>query len=197
MYYPFMVADSFPDAKGPDAKGPTDFIGFIGRATEHLAEEGLNVDRATELLLTLNRASSAITYDLEASIHRPQGSSWATFRILNVLWHAGALSSRRVAELADMTKQAVSNLTGPMVDKGLFERAPDPGDGRGVVLSLTPEGERTVRALYVEQHQRERAWVDVLDADEQDTLIRLLTRLVTDRAELAARTRSPQPPGSP
>lgn len=40
---------------------------------------------ATRLLLSLNRASGVVTYDLEASIHRPRGRSWAAYRLMFVL----------------------------------------------------------------------------------------------------------------
>src|SRR5690348_2768644 len=77
-----------PDASGSDVKycagvsAPgLDFWSFVASATRTLADEhGFGQQRATEVLLTLNRASDLVTYDLEASVHRPRGRSWSAFR---------------------------------------------------------------------------------------------------------------------
>ena len=65
------------------AIGRLDFSTFIELAKTRLGFEfGSGGLSATEVLLTLNRASMAITYDLESAVHRPRGLSWASFRLL-------------------------------------------------------------------------------------------------------------------
>ncbi|WP_168583007.1 MarR family winged helix-turn-helix transcriptional regulator [Gephyromycinifex aptenodytis] len=165
-----------------------DFWSFVRLARTRLTQQGFSDPHATELLLTLNRASGIITYDLEASVHRPAGRSWATFRILYVLWLAGDLEPRRVAELTGLTRAAVSNHLGPLLREGLLHREPAAHDGRSVILSLSTRGEREIQSLFAAQHEREVAWTAALTQDEQATLVRLLDKLVS-RTDLDVRHR--------
>ncbi|WP_409484274.1 MarR family winged helix-turn-helix transcriptional regulator [Arsenicicoccus dermatophilus] len=166
-----------------------DFWSFVRLARTRLVQEGFADARASELLLTLNRASGIVTYDLEASVHRPAGRSWSAFRILYVLWLAGALEPRRVAELTGLTRAAVSNLVGPLVDQGVVWREPAPDDRRSVRLGLTGAGVTEIRCLFEAQHQREIAWAAALSEEEQRTLTGLLDKLVGGRDDLVARLR--------
>ena len=78
------------------AFGRLDFWTFIELAKIRLGSEfGSGGLSATEVLLTLNRASMAITYDLESAVHGPRGLSWASFRLLFVTWLAGPLEPKK------------------------------------------------------------------------------------------------------
>lgn len=165
-----------------------DFWGFVQHAQDELHYVHGYDARATEVLLMLNRASGIVTYDLEASVHRPRGRSWASFRMLYVLWLAGPMESRRLAELTGQSRAATSNLTGPLVTEGLVQRGTDPDDGRSVVLSLTRAGRLEIESLFAEHHTREQEWVGILDDDERRQLVHLLAKLVGDR-EFAVRRR--------
>ncbi|WP_040156786.1 MarR family winged helix-turn-helix transcriptional regulator [Mobilicoccus massiliensis] len=169
----------------------TTFWSFVARARERLAQEhGYQDVLATELLLKLNRASGIVTYDLEASVHRPRGRAWSAFRILYVLWLAGPLEAKKAAELAGLSRAALSNLVGPLVADGVVHRERDPDDGRAVRLSLTPAGTDEIAATFRIQHEREIAWAGALSRQEQKTLIALLDKLVADRDDLGPRRRS-------
>lgn len=156
-----------------------DFWSFVRLARSRLAGEGYADIDATEMLLTLNRASGTVTYDLESAVHRPAGGSWSRFRILYVLWLAGSLEPRRVAELTGLTRAAVSNLLGGLVDDDLVCREPAPHDGRSVRLSLTPRGVTVIRDLFEAQHEREVAWASALSPAERVLLVTLLDKLIT------------------
>lgn len=174
-----------------EVERPLDFWTFVAVARERLADSPDATDLgATELLLTLNRASSLITYDLESTIHRPQGRSWAGFRLMYVLWLAGKMEPHRLAEVAGMSRAAVSNLVKPLCEQGVLTREAHPDDGRAVLLSLTDAGERATRAAYRAQSVREAAWVSALDEGERATLIRLLGKLVDGRVDIDPQTRS-------
>ena len=166
-----------------------DFWSFVREARDRLTDAGYADPGATELLLTLNRASGIVTYDLESSIHRPAGRSWSAFRILYVLWLAGAMEPKRVAELTGLNRAAVSNLTGGLVDDGLVCREPAPHDGRSVRLGLTPRGVEEIRTLFAAQHEREQAWAAALSPAEQHVLVTLLDKLVGARDDVAPRLR--------
>lgn len=167
-----------------------DFWSFIELAKAELAHEcGPEGRLATEVLLTLNRASLAVTYDLESAVHRARGLSWAAFRLLFVTWLAGPLEPKKAAELAGFTKAAVSNLVKPLIADEMLQRTPTT-DGRSVLLALTDRGRREMTALFADQNARERMWVATLAPAEQQMLILLLNKLIAGRSDFDMRTRS-------
>ena len=162
-----------------------DFWSFVDLAQRRLREEyGITDTGATELLLSLNRASGVVTYDLEASAHRPRGRSWPVFRLMYVLWLAGPLESHKVAELCGMTRAGVTNLTKPLVAEGVVERRPHQHDGRSVVLGLTTAGTREAEEAFAAHHEREQRWASGLTVREQRSLVRLLAKLIAHRPDL-------------
>lgn len=172
-----------------DAAG-LDFWSFVALANRRLAQEyGFRHQLATEVLLTLNRASDLVTYDLEAAVHRPRGRSWSGFRLLFVVWLAGPLEPKSAARLTGMSRAAVSNLVKTLVADGLLHRVPDEHDGRSVQLSLTETGHEEMVSVFREHNEREFGWTNVLTEDEQRTLVTLLGKLITSRAEFDTRSR--------
>jgi MarR family transcriptional repressor of emrRAB len=171
--------------------GQLDFWTFIELAKSRLGTEfGADGQLATEVLLTLNRASMAVTYDLESAVHRPRGLSWAAFRLLFVTWLAGPLEPKKAAELAGMTKAAVSNMTKSLIEAQLLTRSPADRDGRSVRLALTEDGHGQMLELFAEQSAREQAWVAALTQAEQQVLLMLLNKLIAGRSDFDVRTRS-------
>ncbi|MBD8605432.1 MarR family transcriptional regulator [Aeromicrobium sp. CFBP 8757] len=166
------------------------FWSFIERANATLRSTyGYEHQLATELALTLNRASTVMTYDFEAAVHRPRGWSWSSFRLLFVTWLAGPIEPARAAQVAGMSRAAVSNLSKSLVADGLLDRTPDDLDGRSARFSLTPHGHDAMVDVFAAQNERERAWAGALSEPEQHTLIALLNKLITDRSEIDVRTR--------
>ncbi|PXY30002.1 MarR family transcriptional regulator [Prauserella sp. PE36] len=171
--------------------GELDFWSFVELANRRLATEyGFRHQLATELLLTLNRASNIVTYDLEASVHRPRGRSWSGFRLLFVTWLAGPLEAKKAAELTGMSRAAVSNLAKTLVADGLLARTPGEHDGRSVLLSLTERGTEEMVELFREQNEREYEWASVLTEAEQRILVMLLDKLVSNRDQFDVRGRN-------
>ncbi|MGI5126077.1 MarR family winged helix-turn-helix transcriptional regulator [Pseudonocardia sp. CA-107938] len=161
-----------------------DFWSFVAQANRRIAEEfGPSHQLATEVLLTLNRASNLVTYDLEAAVHRPRGRSWSAFRLMFVVWLAGPLEPSAAARLAGMSRAAVSNLSKPLVSDGLLDRTPAEVDGRSVRLSLTAAGRAEMLDVFREQNERELGWAASLTEEEQRTLVLLLNKLITRHAD--------------
>jgi DNA-binding MarR family transcriptional regulator len=173
------------------AEDELDFWSFVELANHRLAAEyGFRHQLATEVLLTLNRASNIVTYDLEAAVHRPRGRSWSGFRLLFVTWLAGPLEAKKAAELTGMSRAAVSNLTKTLVADGLLDRAPGERDGRSVLLSLTERGQQEMVEVFRSQNEREYEWTSVLTETEQRILIMLLDKLITNRDQFDIRGRN-------
>ncbi|NIH81499.1 MULTISPECIES: MarR family winged helix-turn-helix transcriptional regulator [Amycolatopsis] len=173
------------------ADGELDFWSFVELANRRLADEfGFRHQLATEVLLTLNRASNIVTYDLEASVHRPRGHSWSAFRLLFVTWLAGPLEAKKAAELTGMSRAAVSNLAKTLVADGLLERTPGEHDGRSVLLSLSGRGRSEMTEVFREHNEREHEWTSVLTEAEQRILVMLLDKLITNRDQFDVRGRN-------
>jgi DNA-binding MarR family transcriptional regulator len=167
-----------------------DYLGFIDYAIEHTRRELPEIDSdAMRLVLTLHRVTSALVYDLESSVHRPRGFSWAGFRVLFVLWLAGPLEAKRVAELSGMSRAAVSALANTLERTGLASRRRADHDGRGIVLTLTPAGHDAITEAFRAHNQREQAWAGTLTEDENATLVGLLEKLMAAASTATAKRR--------
>ncbi|MFF5989577.1 MarR family winged helix-turn-helix transcriptional regulator [Prauserella flavalba] len=172
---------------GPDE---LDFLSFVDFAvTKTTSELGAVDPEAMRLVLTLHRLTSALVYDLESAVHRPRGLSWPGFRVLFVLWLAGPLESKRVAQLSGMSRAAVSALVNTLEKAGLVERRQAEHDRRAVLLSLTEAGHDTITQDYQAHNEREQAWANTLSPDERTTLIGLLHKLMTGAAAADAKRR--------
>jgi DNA-binding MarR family transcriptional regulator len=167
-----------------------DFLSFIDHAIRETRRELPDVDtEAMRLVLTLNRVTSALIYDLEASVHRPRGWTWPGFRVLFVLWLAGPAEAKRVAELSGMSRAAVSALVNTLERDELVTRRKAEHDRRAVQLSLTQAGHDAITSAFRAHNDREQAWAGVLTAPEQAALIALLEKLMAGADGVAARRR--------
>jgi DNA-binding MarR family transcriptional regulator len=64
----------------------------------------------------------------------------STYLLLAHLHESGPVRSTAVVDALGLDKGAVSRQTQSLVELGLVERAPDPVDGRAVLLSVSDEG---------------------------------------------------------
>lgn len=174
-----------------DAVEELDFWSFVEYAVARAGAEQPDVDPdAMRLVLMLHRAVGMLVYDLEASVHRPRGLSWPGFRVLFVLWIAGHLEPRRVAELTGMSRAAVSALVKTLERDGFLSRRHLEHDRRMVELSLSERGKAEIADVFVAHNRREQLWAGGLTHDEQRTLIALLGKMTERRAMEGVRRRS-------
>ena len=186
---------SEPTAPGTDAAADPvietlDYWSFVDLAVERTARALPSVDpRAMRLVLSLYRASNAMVYDMESAVHRPQGWSWAGFRLLFVLWLAGPAEAKRVAQLAGMSRAAVSALVNTLERDGLVARRRAGPDRRSVELSLTASGREVFARAFTAHHERERTWASALSDEETTQLTALLEKLMSSPVAAAANRR--------
>lgn len=97
----------------------------------------------TEIGIIHQLASAALERAL------PEGVSRAQFTMLMHLTRRGAAQSpHAMARALQVTKGAVTHTMGKLLEQGLIAIRPDPEDGRGKLVEVTPAG-RAMRARCV------------------------------------------------
>lgn len=170
--------------------GEVDYLTFIDYAVDKAHRELPEVDpTAMRLVLTLHRVTSALVYDLESTVHRPNGWSWPGFRILFALWLAGPMEAKRVAELSGNSRAAVSALVNTLERDGLVTRERADYDGRAVEIALTRRGHDAITGAFRQHNEREQAWANALTKREQTIFTGLLDKLLHGMEDAAAKRR--------
>jgi DNA-binding MarR family transcriptional regulator len=168
-----------------------DFWSFVDHAVDTTRERMPDVDPlAMRMVMIFHRAANMIVYDIESSVHRPRGWSWAGFRVMFCVWLTAPVEAKRVAELTGMSRAAVSALVGTLERDGLMVKERAPYDGRAVQLTLTAKGLDAIASDFRAHNRREREWAGALTEEEQGTLIGLLDKLVGHSARFEARHRA-------
>ena len=88
-----------------------------------------------------------------------------------------------LAEIERVAKPSMTRTVGALVARGLVLRQPDPTDGRQVILSITAEGRRSVRAIRRQRDAWMASRVAALTPEEQDVLARATVILAKVAAE--------------
>jgi DNA-binding MarR family transcriptional regulator len=96
---------------------------------------------------------------------------------LGELARDGALRQSELAHRLNLEKSTTSRLVGQLVRRGWAERLPAPEDGRGVVVRLTPDGEKSAARLAEARQARFRDALDRIPPEERETVLRALTLL--------------------
>jgi DNA-binding MarR family transcriptional regulator len=142
---------------------------------------GTTADRdldAIEMVTHVTRLVARLVQDFEQSVHRPLGSTWAGFRILNVLWIFDEVDQQEIERLSGSSKASVSSALMTLENRGLIERRRDPKDRRRLLVQLTDAGRQELEKAISSQTERERAWTRVLSDQEIQQLIVLLSKVV-------------------
>jgi len=126
--------------------------------------------------------SSTLAADLRQAIgrtHRRLRSqigdvdlSYVQYSVLVVLTRQGPMTPGRLAELEGVQPPTMTRTVGSLAELGLVSKAPDPTDGRQVLVALTPAGVAEVK----ETRRRRDAWITArlatLTAEDREVLAR-------------------------
>lgn len=119
---------------------------------------------ANDVRLTVQQLSRRVRFEGSSELAPHQ------FSVLAKLWHEPRTPGD-LAELERVTPPSMTRTVAGLVDGGLIERIPHPGDGRQRLLTLTEDG---------------RAVVQRIMRDRDDWMLkRLETLSVVERRELA------------
>jgi len=116
-----------------------------------------------------------------------------TPRAFCVLYHALETERTQIqlAEIADLDKTTMVVTVDELENAGLAERRPSSTDRRARIIQVTEAGERAVTEGSAIADRVHREVLDALPEDEQDVLVRALTRL--SEGLLAAPVESERP----
>ena len=99
------------------------------------------------------------------------------FAILLVLSERSLETQGAIADALGYDRGQLVGLLDELEEQGLVERRRDANDRRRHLVSLTPEGKRTLRRLRALSRQTEDEFLEPLSNDERATLHALLLRL--------------------
>ncbi|OXY89030.1 MarR family winged helix-turn-helix transcriptional regulator [Streptomyces diastatochromogenes] len=114
----------------------------------------------------IHRAAAAVRSHLENSVLRPSELTWTGFVVLWVLWIWGESETWSVAEEAGISKGTLTGIARTLESRGLVTRSIHPEDGRRVLLSLSPEGEKLMEDLFPAFNTEEAFVVSRLTVEE-------------------------------
>ena len=154
---------------------------------------GQSLDRTLtyrlHLLHKLTDAQSQSAYPAHTGLSMSDG------RCLSTIGTFEPVSVKALAEKANLNKGQASRAAQALVDRGLVLKADHPGDGRGVVLTLTPAGRVAFERAMALITQRNEQIFGCLNAAEQATLSALFDRLIDHARPAGAADAQPEEPG--
>jgi DNA-binding MarR family transcriptional regulator len=126
----------------------------------------VRITRAADLL---DRATRANLYEVELTKEE--------FKVICAL-HSGSRSHGSICEELAASTGTMTNRLDKLERTGLIERAPDPADRRGVLLSLTAAGQAKLDDYIELGAARERTLLSLLSPHDKRRLNQLLDRLL-------------------
>ncbi|OYV40086.1 MAG: MarR family transcriptional regulator [Thiomonas sp. 20-64-5] len=76
------------------------------------------------------------------------GLTPAQFDVLATLGNTEGMNPKRLSEKTLITKGTLTGVVDRLLAKGLAQRLPDPADGRGQIVRLTPEGQAAFEQVF-------------------------------------------------
>jgi DNA-binding MarR family transcriptional regulator len=126
--------------------------------------------------------------DSQSAYPAQTGLSMSDGRCLSTVGAFEPLSVKELAEKANLNKGQASRAAQALVDQGLVLKADHPGDGRGVVLTLTASGRVAFERAMAMIARRNQEIFGCLSAKEQMALSAMLDRLIAHARPGAQKT---------
>jgi DNA-binding MarR family transcriptional regulator len=107
----------------------------------------------------------------------------AQYAILFALRHAGSISQNEAGRLVMLDRCTTSMVVKLLLHRDLVNRAPDPGDRRRILLSLSNAGRLLLARAENMSQRASRALLSVFDDDQATTFLQLLERFTLSHGE--------------
>ncbi len=138
---------------------------------------------AMTLSFNMIRMANRLIKDLEVSVHRKNGMSFSSYRVLFAVSAAGRITPNELARLSSVSTASMSSMLNTLERSGLILRENDPEDGRRSIVSLTEEGRLRLAEALPANNAREREWANGLSVGEQTLLLELLRKWLSFRPD--------------
>ncbi|PAQ08761.1 MarR family winged helix-turn-helix transcriptional regulator [Mesorhizobium temperatum] len=152
------------------------------KAIEQWKRERPDLDVSPMAVLgRLSEASSLIARERLAPLFAHFGLQSGEFDVLATLRRSGspyALTPTALYEATMVTSGAMTNRLDRLEKSGLIMRGPHPNDRRGIVVQLTGKGLALIDEAVAAHVANEHEILSGLTRQEQDTLARLLEKLI-------------------
>lgn len=136
-------------------------------------------DPASSASLWINRASRALLRLQEGRI-RPFGFGMSQMPVLHALQDGGSLSQKELAAWARVEQPTMAEMLARMERDGVIHREPNPKDGRGTLISLTPTSLSRLPEAKEALIEGEQEAMAGFSAAEKELLLTLLQRVVSN-----------------
>ncbi len=133
----------------------------------------------------LTRVNAAVESALAADYAR-WGLDAGSFDVLFTLVRSGApyaLSPSSLTRSSMVSSAAVAQRLNRLVAAGLVARGPDTKDGRGTIVTLTPEGKKLADRALPSHLESEEQFLAPLNDQERTQLVGLLDRILRVRTD--------------
>lgn len=137
---------------------------------------------AMAVMSNLFRAASAVRNHFERNVLAPSGLSWTAFVVLWVTWIWEPAETREIAGEAGISKATLTGVLSTLEKRGLAMRSRSAEDGRLVLVTLTPEGEKLMSDLFPKFNKQEVEVVSPLGQAQRVALADML-RAITAKLD--------------
>ena len=148
---------------------------------ERLEDMAINMS-AMAAVSNIYRAANSVRNHVERTVLAPHDLTWTGWVVLWVIWIWGEIETRHVAAEAGISKGTLTGVQNTLISRGLVRRKVHPDDGRRVLLSLTPKGQRLMTVLFPQFNAEESYVTCDLDDSAMLAMARSL-RAVVKRVE--------------
>jgi DNA-binding MarR family transcriptional regulator len=161
---------------------------LLSRLAEAGAQLDLDVEGIVDRVSSINkRVHNALKETLADYGITPE--DWGMLTSLSLRKEGKLSSPGALARDLELSSGAVTSRLDRLESLGFVRRLPDPGDRRGVLVELTPEGRAAWESAIEVQGRKEAFFASALTKDEQVELNALLRKLLIafDARRTAAR----------
>ncbi len=134
-------------------------------------------DLAAHLRLSVTRTARRLRQEAGSGLTPSLAAALATVE------RHGPLAPSALAAAERIRRPTATRIVGRLEDDGLVARAPDPDDGRGCLVRITPRGRALLRSLRSRKTAFLARRLEALDPEDRaalDRAARLLDRLLED-----------------